>query len=145
MPFVFALSFVAMWLAVTFLLSYISGWALLARNYRAQRAYMGRFERVRNSRMGPLGPFGGARNALSFGVDASGIFLRMFVLFRINCRDLFIPWTDITITRGKSFFVEYVELHFRLAPNIPLRIYGKAGQTLQALATELRPAHLLSE
>ena len=128
------LAFVALWLAVMVLISYTSGWAILARYYRAVRPYAGRYERVRSSQMGPLGMFGGARNALNLGVDPQGLHLRMFILFRVNCRDLFFPWSDITVSRGKSFFMEYVEFHFRLAPRIPLRIYGPPGQAIQALA-----------
>lgn len=128
------LAFPAMWLAVTFLLSYISGWVFLAEHYRSQRPFAGRYERIRSSQMGPLGPFGGARNALNVGIDPEGVHLRMFILFRLNCRDLFIPWREITVSRGKSFFVDFIEFHFQQAPKIGLRIYGKAGAVLRALA-----------
>jgi len=46
-----ALAFVLLWLAVTFLLSYISGWAFLAEHYRAAQPYAGRYERIRSSQM----------------------------------------------------------------------------------------------
>jgi len=128
------LAFVGLWVGVTFLLSYISGWAFLAEHYRAGQPYTGRYVRVRSSQMGPLGPFGGARNALNVGVNPEGLHLRMFILFRINCRDLFIPWRDITVSRGKSYFQDYVEFHFRQAPRIGLRIFGKTAEVIQALA-----------
>jgi hypothetical protein len=125
---------VGIWLVVTFLLSYISGWAFLAEHYRAALPFTGRYERIRSSQMGPLGPFGGARNAVNVGIDPEGLHLRMFILFRINCRDLFIPWRDITVSRGRAYFVDYVEFHFRQAPKIGLRIYGKAGEVIRAIA-----------
>jgi hypothetical protein len=134
------LAFPAMWLAVTFLLSYISGWAFLAEHYRSRRPFMGRYERIRSSQMGPLGPFGGARNALNVGIDPHGLHLRMFILFRLNCRDLFIPWREITVSRGKSFFVDFIEFHFSQAPKIGVRIYGKAGEVIRALAGPAWPA-----
>jgi hypothetical protein len=134
------LFFVGMWLAVTFLLSYISGWAFLARHYRAARPFAGRYERIRSSQMGPLGPFGGARNALYVGVDPQGLHLRMFILFRLNCRDLFMPWIDVTVTRGRSFFMDFVEFQFRQAPRIHVRIYGKAGEVIKAIAGPAWPA-----
>jgi hypothetical protein len=136
----FVLFFIAVWLAVTFLLSYISGWAFLARQYRAALPFAGRYERMRSSQMGPLGPFGGARNALYVGIDPQGLHLRMFILFRVNCRDLCIPWPEITVTRGKSFFTDYVEFHFRQAPKIGLRIFGKAGEVIKTLAGPAWPA-----
>ena len=134
------LAALGIWLVVTFLLSYISGWAFLAEHYRAARPYAGRYERIRSSQMGPLGPFGGARNAVNVGIDPDGLHLRMFILFRINCRDLFIPWRDITVSRGRSYFVDYVEFHFRQAPKIGLRIYGKAGEVIRAIAGPAWPA-----
>jgi len=140
-----ALAFVLLWLAVTFLLSYISGWAFLAEHYRAARPYAGRYERIRSSQMGPLGPFGGARHALNVGIDHEGLHLRMFILFRLNCRDLFIPWRDITVSRGRSMFVDFVEFHFRQAPKIAVRIYGKAGEVIQALAGPAWPGEMPRE
>jgi len=139
------LGIVGLWLGVTFLLSYISGWAFLAEHYRAARPYAGRYERIRSSQMGPLGPFGGARNALNVGIDSEGLHLRMFILFRLNCRDLFIPWRDITVSRGRSLFVDFVEFHFRQAPKIGVRIYGKAGEVIQALAGPAWPAEMPRE
>jgi hypothetical protein len=140
-----ALAFILLWLAVTFLLSYISGWAFLAEHYRAAQPYAGRYERIRSSQMGPLGPFGGARNALNVGIDHEGLHLRMFILFRLNCRDLFIPWRDITVSRGRSMFVDFVEFHFRQAPKIAVRIYGKAGEVIQALAGPAWPGEMPRE
>lgn len=140
LQFAFVGFFAAVWLAVTYLLSYISGWAFLARYYRAVRPFDGRYERIRASQMGPLGPFGGARNALYVGIDPQGLHLRMFILFRINCRDLFIPWADISVTRGRSFFQDFVEFHFRQAPKISVRIFGKAGDVIKAVAGEAWPA-----
>jgi hypothetical protein len=140
-----ALAFVGLWLGVTFLLSYVSGWAFLAEHYRAARPYAGRYERIRSSQMGPLGPFGGARNALNVGIDHEGLHLRMFILFRLNCRDLFIPWRDVTVNRGRSMFVDFVEFQFRQAPKIGVRIYGKAGEVIQALAGPAWPAEMPRE
>ena len=136
----FVLAALGIWLGVTFLLSYISGWAFLAEHYRAARPYAGRYERIRSSQMGPLGPFGGARNAVNVGIEPEGLHLRMFILFRINCRDLFIPWRDITVTRGRAYFTNFVDFHFRQAPKIALRIYGKVGEVIQALAGPAWPA-----
>ena len=143
LPLAFILLFVGMWLVVTFLLSYLSGWAFLARHYRAALPYAGRYERIRASQMGPLGPLGGARNAVYVGIDPAGLHLRMMILFRANCRDLFIPWPEISVTRGRAYFQEYLEFHFRQAPKIGLRIYGKAGEVIQTLAGPAWPEEAL--
>ena len=64
----------------------------------------------------------------------------MFILFRVNCRDLFIPWPDITVARGREWFMDFVEFQFRQAPKIRLRVYGKAGDVIKALAGPAWPA-----
>lgn len=130
----FVLFFVAMWLGVTFLLSYITGWAFLAKHYRAAQPYAGRFERLPQSQMGRFGIFGGARNAVYIGIEPAGLHLRMFILFRINCRDLFIPWRDISVRRGKALFRDYIEFRFAREPALGLRVFGQAGEVIQTLA-----------
>ena len=60
--------------------------------------------------------------------------LHMLFLFAINSPDLFVPWSDISVTRGRQFFFDYVELQFRQAPEIPLRIYGKSAERVQEAA-----------
>ena len=104
--------------------------------------YAGRYERIRSSQRGPLGPFGGARTALNVGIDQEGLHVRMFILFRLNCRALFIPWRAITVSRGRSMVVDVVAFHVRQAPKIGVRIYGKAGEVIQARAGPVWPAEM---
>jgi len=74
------------------------------------------------------------RNVLTLWVGEQGLQLHMMFLFAINSRDLFFPWTDVSVSRGRRFFFDYVELHFRQAPDIPLRIYGKAAERVREAA-----------
>ena len=71
------------------------------------------------------------RNVLTLWAGANGIQLHMLFLFAINSPDLFIPWSDITVTRGRQWFFDYVELRFRGAPEVPLRIYGEVAARVQ--------------
>ena len=132
-PLFFAALFAAMWIAVTWLLSHTSGWVALARVYRAGDAASGIPVRIRAANMGHslLGQF---RNVLTLWVGARGLHLHMLFLFGINSPDLFFPWADISVSRGRHFFFDYIELKFRLAPEIPLRIYGKAAALVQEAA-----------
>ena len=130
----FVLFFAGLWCSVCFLLSYISGWALLAEHYRAALPFAGRYERLPSSQMGRFGIFGGARNAVYIAVDADGLHLKMFVLFRINCPNLFIPWRDISVRRGRTLVFDYVELRFAKAQPYGLRIFGKTADVVRALA-----------
>ncbi len=132
-PLLAASCFVALWIAVTWLLSYTSGWVALARIYRASREAGGIPVRLRAARMGRnlVGQF---RNVLTLWVGSDGLQLRLQFFFRINSPDLFFPWTDVSVTRGRQFFFDYVELKFRQAPEIPLRIYGKSGELVREAA-----------
>ena len=133
-PLLFVLFFVGMWLFVTFVIGYTSGWASLARIYRAVRPFEGARVRVRGAQMGRTMMSGTFRNVLTVGVNAEGIQLSVLVLFRISSPDLFIPWSDIAVSRGKWWFMDYVELRFNRAPDIPLRIFGAARDTIPAAA-----------
>lgn len=132
-PLLFAGLFAALWLAVTWLLSHTSGWVALARIYRADEAAAGIPVRISAARMGH-GLLGQFRNVLTAWVSARGLHLHMQFLFRINSRDLLFPWADISVSRGRQFFIDYVELKFRRAPEIPLRIYGRAAALVQEAA-----------
>jgi len=90
--------------------------------------------------MGPLGPFGGMRNVLLVAADPQGLQLRVSFLFRLNHPELFVPWAEITVAHGRSFFMDFVEFRFHLAPKIGVRIYGKAGQAIEWLAGPVWPA-----
>ena len=130
--------FVALWVAVTWLLSYASGWVALARLYRADRGAVGIPVRMRAARMG-RGATGQFRNVLTLWVGTEGIQLRLQWLFRINSPDLFVPWTEIAVTRGRQFFFDYIELKFLQAPDIPLRLYGESAERVCAAAAEHWP------
>ena len=85
------------------------------------------------------GATGQFRNVLTLWVGTEGIQLRLQLLFRINSPDLFVPWTEITVTRGRQLFFNYIELKFRQAPDIPLRMYGEAAERVCAAADEHWP------
>lgn len=126
-PLLVTACFVAMWLFVTWLLSHTSGWTTLARIYRAENEATGIPVRLRAVRMGRSG-LGQYRNVLTLWAGAQGMQLHMLFLFAINSPDLFVPWSDISVTRGRQFFFDYIELKFRQAPEIPLRIYGASAE-----------------
>jgi hypothetical protein len=132
-PVAFLLLFVGMWLAVTYLLSYISGWVTFAKYYRATRPFNGANVRVRGAQMG-RSLMGNFRNVLTVGVNTEGISLHLLFLFAINSPDLFVPWPDITVSRGRRWFMEYIEFRFKRAPDIPLRVFGRPGGEIQGAA-----------
>jgi hypothetical protein len=109
--------FVAIWLAVSFLLSRVGGWKALSQVYRSQRAV-------------PTGGWverrvllsGRARykNVLRLTADTEGLYLSVAFPFRLGHPPLFVPWGDLMLLPGLPGPSGYTELRFRrvLSPRI---------------------------
>lgn len=138
-PLFFLLCFILLWVTVCWVVSHACGWTALAKIYRATEDASGIPVRLGAARIG-RGFIGRFRNVLTLWVGTQGVQLRMLFLFRVNNPALFIPWSDISVSHGREFFSDYVELHFSGAPEIPLRIYAQAAQMVRAAAAEHWPA-----
>jgi len=132
-PLLFLFCFAVLWIAVTSLVLYLSGWLALERSYRACNGAKGIPVRLRSAKLG-RGVIGQFRNVLTLWVGKEGLQLHVLVLFGPGRSDLFFPWADITVSRGRQFFSDYVELQFARAPGIPLRIYGHAAVMVREAA-----------
>ncbi len=132
-PVLIVLLWVPLWIGIAYLAAYKTGWSALARSYRAKTPFRGRYVGVMQARFGK-GIAGNLNNALLAGAGVEGIWLRMIFLLRPMCPDLFVPWRDVTVRRGKAWLRDYVELTFKSTPELPLRLYGRAGARVQALA-----------
>ncbi len=107
------------WIAMSLLLSWLGGWFLLARRYRANRSCTGepfRWQSV-EMRWGT-----GYRGCVNLGADSSGLFLSIVPLFRAGHPPLAIPWSDISVSRERRWLLDVVRLQFREAPGVPLLI-----------------------
>jgi hypothetical protein len=125
-PLLVLLFFAVLWIGVTSLVLRLSGWLALERSYRASGGAKGIPVRLRAAKLG-RGFIGQFRNVLTLWVGKEGLQLHVLVLFGPNRSDLFFPWADISVSRGRQYFSEYVELTFARAPAIRLRIYGHAA------------------
>src|SRR3954469_22386375 len=96
-PLIFIGLFVALWLAVSYGISFHISWPALARCYRASMPFEGLRVPVRHAQFARRNLGGGVNNGINLGVNASGIEIRMVFLFRLNCPTLFVPWTDIRV------------------------------------------------
>lgn len=106
---IFPFAFVAMWLGITTVLSIIAGWFDLARQYpdrdeealRIFRFQSGQMRGVSMSRLLRLEPC------------SSGLRIGIFRLFGPFDRDLFVPWSEISVERRSSLlFGELAKLRF---------------------------------
>jgi hypothetical protein len=107
-PFAFPVFFIGMWLAVTIGLGSASGW------YRLARRYPDRNEAALLQLTGQSGMVGlvGMRNILRVAVCPSGLRLGIMRIFGPFCRDFFVPWEEIAVTRKDRFFWKSATLQF---------------------------------
>ncbi len=122
---------VAAWIAMSFLLGSLGGWISLARAYRTQEPVWGERFWMKSAKM----RYGVAyRGVLNFGVDARGLFISIFPLFRLGHPPLLIPWSDISFTRAEGWLLGAVRLNFRLAPGTPLLLQASVARQIFANA-----------
>ncbi|MCP4427117.1 MAG: hypothetical protein GY803_21735 [Chloroflexi bacterium] len=126
------IAFVTFWAFVVLLTSWIGGWSKLADVYPARIPFNETCWSWQNGRF----RWGmGYNGVLKVCADTQALHLSVFVLFRPGHPPLSIPWEDIT-GRKRTF---WVELRFRRAENLPVRISSKlAGQLEQAVAGQWR-------
>ena len=138
----FFVTFVAIWLFGTAILSRISGWARLAEEFRSDAPATGETFRFASGSMGRA-PFRANYNScLWLVVTPAGFQLSVWLPFRFLSPTLFIPWTRVeSLEEKRVFLAKRVVIHVvGCWPAISL--LGKAGQ---AVRTAYLSAHGLHE
>jgi hypothetical protein len=106
----FPLFFVGLWLAITTILSLLSGWIPLMTRYPnrpdEQPALRIRYQ------SGMMGLWVNMRGILSLSVCSSGLRIGMMRLFGPFSRDFFVPWGEIAVVRKTPLFWPLAELRF---------------------------------
>lgn len=114
----------------------MSGWAELARHYRAEVPFLGatwKFQRAK-MRLGMQ-----YNNCLTVGFGSAGIYLSTFVLFRVGHPALLVPWWQITMNTGKTLFGQWTKFRFQQAPSVWIRFYGQLATEARANAETFLP------
>ena len=107
------------WVAVSALIGLISGWTRLSETYRHEGTFSGKTWR---SRSGAMRWGMGYSNILTVGANEKGLYLAVFVPFRIGHPSLFVPWSDVVMVGSKGWLVKQTELRFARVPEIPVRL-----------------------
>ncbi len=132
LPLLFPFFFAAMWLGVTTLLGFLSGWFALMEQYpdRDEKPLL-----QLNWQSGMMGGIGvNMRNILKIGVCPSGLRIGMLRVFGLFCRDFFVPWRDISAAKKDWFFGPMTELRFGKTGMGRLLIYAKTAERLTIAA-----------
>lgn len=109
LPFLFPVFFVFMWLIVTTLLGFITGWYTLMKRYPdcAEKALL-----EIKGQSGFVGPGVGMQRVLNVSVCPSGLRVGIMRIFGPFCQDFFVPWQDISIERKNTYFLMTAVLSF---------------------------------
>jgi hypothetical protein len=120
--------FAGVGLSITGLLfSRMSGWDDLADHYRAKGKFFGDYM---DFRWGWFRYWIHARYSLTVGADKEGIYLAFAIQSFPFIPPLFIPWSDITVSRSMIWFFDCFEYRFRQAPDVYIKLSESTGQTI---------------
>lgn len=104
----FPFVFVGFWLAITFLIGWISGWHALAARYPNRGETATTQLTWRSGRMGPLSAR--MNGVLWLDVCRSGLRVALLWPFAVFNKPFFVPWDDIQVTRIDGVFLNEVQL-----------------------------------
>jgi len=105
----FPVLFVGMWLTVTTLLGFMSGWFRLQKQYPAQSEPSQLTLRMRSGRMGAGVNMNGI---LTLSAGPSGLRVSILRLFRPFEKPFTVPWDHISVESRSSFFLPMAKLTF---------------------------------
>jgi len=122
---IFLVGFAALWVAISYVLSFVGGWRTLAEHYRAPEDIT--TERNWRFQSGIMSGIMRYNGALSIGTNRTGMRLSMLFLFPGH-PTLFIPWSDVTVTAQKRLFVMLTVFQFARAPEATLALRERVAR-----------------
>ena len=132
------LLFIGFWLALNFLISFLTGWLALARIYRATQPFEGERWYFQSAKFRFTS---GYKQVLTIGANTEGLFLSVLFLFRVGHPPLFMPWQDISTRPTKFLWFQMYQFEFRQAPSVSLRLKENLGENIQAAAGQSWPGN----
>lgn len=128
----FPIFFGGLWVGVCFLISALGGWSRLAVHYESQSTFRGKTWHFQSARLW-LANYNGC---LTIGADNSGLYLKVFPLFRVGHPPLLIPWYDVTTTQHKGLLFTYLDFTFAKSPSVKFRVTRKLGERIKSVQTD---------
>lgn len=136
---IFPLYSATLWFGVSAILSFVGGWATLAKGFR----YTGSFQGVRLSfQSGRMGVTSYGR-CLTLGVSAEGLYLAVMFPFRVCHPPLLIPWNELSVAPPRRLLFKFVRLGLGRECDIPLRLRPKVVDKLKQAAGEYWPTAMM--
>ena len=134
-------------LALLWIISRMSGWALLGRRFATTEEFQGEAWNWRSARFRGWCSY---NNCLKVGASPEGLsFAVMPVMFPLRaCHPaLRIPWREIEVETGKAFFGIYDMARFRIGTEegVTVAIYGKLVKRVREAAGESWPLYNIEQ
>ena len=129
-PLWFPFVFVIVWLFVTGLLAFASGWRFLAAHHRANGTTIGRTFYFVSASIGDSWFPVRYRNCLTFAVSEQGFFVEPILILRFLSPRLFIPWSAVEIVDIASYwFVASFRVKL-IGTGVTFYISGSTGKSI---------------
>ena len=140
-PILFALSdFLFVYFTVSFVISWWSGWAVLARRFRLRSYFTGSRWRFQSGQMRWLC---GYRGCLTVGANSEGLYLATLPFFPLFHPPLFIPWSEVSTSKKSLLFVSGVLFQLGNETSIPLWVRVRLVERLRSVAGRAHPVETL--
>jgi len=119
-----------MWLTISLILSYWSGWNELAQYYRYQDQPILKKKHFQWLSMRGVN----YKTCMTIGGNEQGLYLSVLFLFSLGSPKLFIPWQDISILKKKYWWMPVLELSIVKTPSIKIMMF----QSLEGFLQDMR-------
>jgi hypothetical protein len=113
-----------LWISISYIMSRMSGWHTLAEKYIRINFVSGDQWRFRSAK---LRYSVGYNNCVMIVSNREGLGISVFFLFRVGHPPLFIPWTDISISKETKFFGKMIRFSVGRDFPIPITVHQKLG------------------
>ena len=124
-PALFFPFFIAFWCAISFVIASVGGWRLLAARYPANADdFNGKRWHMRSGRMRWTTRYNGV---LTIGADMRGLYLSVFILFRVGHAPIYVPWDFAEVREQRGLVFSYLAFVFKEFPGIYLTVPARLG------------------
>jgi hypothetical protein len=128
--------FVAIWLLVSVIISYVGGWTTLAKRFKLEEPFAGTRWTWQSAQMRWLT---GYNHCLTVGVSPEGLYLATLALFRFRHPPLLIPWNEVIVAYRRILFFRYLRFGLGRELDIPFYVREKLADELRIAAGDRWP------
>jgi hypothetical protein len=93
---------------------------------------------------GQMRGIAGYNHCLTVGCNPEGLYMAMTPMFQFRHPPLLVPWHEISVSRRKIIFWDYVRLGLGRELNIPFFVRPKLAQNLRLVAGDRWPTELVT-